>query len=355
MKRSEMIKSLKEQGLTESTLVKFNDKQITNLYERFVPEQITPIPGKPSFKIGEKGGTLPPNAKGYEMSTDPLDKRPVAKPLAEKDAKGVKRDDQVKQGAYDGRFKTKVVKDKKKEESKNWAKKKTEMSEMIRFYDDDGNEIKDKKGKLSPTSTKDKDFDEKVKGKKKEDDKSNKDIKESKPSAGLSKEKKSEIVKKAKKGEDIGKKGKGFEKIEKKAKESGAKDPKAVAAAAMWKNVKRKNVNETKIWIKRLAENNYHTFTSKNEIMELIQTKINEVEVGPNVKKGHNGIPEFMTYDSIKKSDVITKQDAMESTTTKPKTKPKTTPTTKPGDKPKTPYQPGPGKNPKPKALKESK
>ena len=64
---------------------------------------------------------------------------------------------------------------------------------------------------------------------------------EEKPSSGLSKEKKSEVVKKAKKGEDIGKKGKGFEKIEKKAKESGAKDPKAVAAAAMWKNIKREN------------------------------------------------------------------------------------------------------------------
>jgi len=59
------------------------------------------------------------------------------------------------------------------------------------------------------------------------------------PSAGLSKEKKSEIVKKAKKGEDIGKKGKGFEKVAAKAKKAGAKDPEAVAAAAMWKNVKR--------------------------------------------------------------------------------------------------------------------
>lgn len=63
-----------------------------------------------------------------------------------------------------------------------------------------------------------------------------------KPSAGLSKKKKSEIVKKAKKGEDIGKKGKGFEKIEKKAaKEYGSKEAgKKVAAAALWKNTKRK-------------------------------------------------------------------------------------------------------------------
>lgn len=56
-----------------------------------------------------------------------------------------------------------------------------------------------------------------------------------KPSAGMTKKEKSAVVKKAKAGKDIGKKGKGFAAVEKKAKESGAKDPKAVAAAAMWK------------------------------------------------------------------------------------------------------------------------
>lgn len=69
-----------------------------------------------------------------------------------------------------------------------------------------------------------------------------KDVKnesDEKPSSGLSKKKKSLIVKKAKSGKDIGKKGKGFEKVKKKAAASGAKDPEAVAAAAMWKNIKR--------------------------------------------------------------------------------------------------------------------
>ena len=110
---------------------------------------------------------------------------------------------------------------------------------------------------------------------------------EEKPSAGLSKEKKSEVVKKAKKGEDIGKKGKGFEKIEKKAKESGAKDPKAVAAAAMWKNVKRENKQSQSVleWVDSLVENNYHSFTSKNEIMELIQVKLNENNPAPSQPK----------------------------------------------------------------------
>ena len=56
-----------------------------------------------------------------------------------------------------------------------------------------------------------------------------------KPSAGMTKKEKSTVVKKARSGKDIGKPGKGFEKVEKAAKKSGAKDPKAVAAAAMWK------------------------------------------------------------------------------------------------------------------------
>ena len=63
---------------------------------------------------------------------------------------------------------------------------------------------------------------------------------ESKPSTGLSKKKKSEIVKKAKKGEKVAKGG--FNKVEKAAeKEYGSKEAgKKIAAATMWKNIKRK-------------------------------------------------------------------------------------------------------------------
>lgn len=65
--------------------------------------------------------------------------------------------------------------------------------------------------------------------------KSDDDVSEAAPSAGMTKKEKSTVVKKARAGKDIGKPGKGFEKVEKAAKKSGAKDPKAVAAAAMWK------------------------------------------------------------------------------------------------------------------------
>ena len=64
---------------------------------------------------------------------------------------------------------------------------------------------------------------------------------EGKPSAGLSKKKKSDVVKKARKGGDIGKKGKEFDKVAAKAaKKYGSKEAgERVAAAAMWKNIKR--------------------------------------------------------------------------------------------------------------------
>lgn len=67
------------------------------------------------------------------------------------------------------------------------------------------------------------------------------EAKKEKPSAGLTKKQKSDVAKKAKAGKDIGKKGKGFEKIAAKAaKQYGSEEKgKKVAAAAMWKNIKR--------------------------------------------------------------------------------------------------------------------
>lgn len=58
-----------------------------------------------------------------------------------------------------------------------------------------------------------------------------------KPSAGLTKKEKSTVAKKAAAGKDIGKKGKGFEKIAKAA--GGGEKGQKIAAAAMWKNIKR--------------------------------------------------------------------------------------------------------------------
>ena len=110
------------------------------------------------------------------------------------------------------------------------------------------------------------------------------------------------------------------------------------------KDVKNEST-QIKNWVKSLAEENFHNFTSKNEIMELINVKLNESETqhGSNVKKGHNGVPEFMSYEAITASGPAVAP-------TKPS--PTTKPGTKPGKpKPQTPYQPGIGPKHKPKAL----
>lgn len=173
-------------------------------------------------------------------------------------------------------------------------KKKEDVDELLRFYDDDGNSIKNKKGEQDSVSTKDKNFKKKIKSKKCSD--CGKDVKDCK-----------------------------------------------CDHSHLDENKKTKN------WVKGLVENKkFHSFTSKNEIMELIQTKINESETmvqhGPKVKKGHNGIPEFMSYDAIVSAEPKTAPS---------KPSPTTKPGTKPGVKPKTPYNPGPRPNPKPKASFE--
>ena len=97
---------------------------------------------------------------------------------------------------------------------------------------------------------------------------------------------------------------------------------------------KDKSLNE---WVQNIVEKNYHPFTSKNEIMELIQSKLTEQHNGADVET----LPDFLTGDAIMDSQTA-------EPTTKPITKPGTKPTTRPT--PKTPFQPGPGPKHNPKA-----
>lgn len=100
---------------------------------------------------------------------------------------------------------------------------------------------------------------------------------------------------------------------------------------------KKEHTEEIEEWVLDLAESNYSTFTSKGEIL----TMVNEMMmVNESEEIEEDSIPEFMTYDSIKSS-----------TETKP-APPKIAPGTKPG-KPK--IGPGIKPNPKPKALSEKK
>jgi hypothetical protein len=113
-------------------------------------------------------------------------------------------------------------------------------------------------------------------------------VAESKPSAGLSKEKKSEVVKKAKAGEDIGKKGKGFEKVAAKAaKEYGSKEAgEKVAAAAMWKNLKKEGV-EAEAEVMTESEKKIRAYVRKRleEHAGLRKPSLNESKKSPTLKR----------------------------------------------------------------------
>jgi hypothetical protein len=100
-----------------------------------------------------------------------------------------------------------------------------------------------------------------------------------------------------------------------------------------------------------LAESKFTKFTSKKDIMGIINEKVMETSkpMPRKAKIGHNGVPEFMTYDSIVGNNPSTAPSPSQ-----PEVSPDAPPREKP-NKPKTPYQPGPGTNPKPKALSEKK
>jgi hypothetical protein len=105
------------------------------------------------------------------------------------------------------------------------------------------------------------------------------EARKAKPSAGLSKKEKSDVVKKAKAGKDIGKKGKGFEKLAAKSAEKyGSKEKgEKVAAAAMWKNIKRENAEGgvdqegqmAKVQLKKIAEYAMKIYSSLQDDTQL--------------------------------------------------------------------------------------
>jgi hypothetical protein len=330
MKRNELVDKLVSEGLSEKTLSKLTDNQINILADRMLGEQM------------KKGDVVVPTNtdpnKIKQLTAQGLDVALVNKPATEGDMTEELKGNQKKiDKNHNGKIDAQDFKILKGQKTKTCAHCGKEMSNCSC---DDSH------------------------------------LGESKPSAGLSKEKKSEVVKKAKSGGDIGKKGKGFEKLANKAaKEYGSKEAgKKVAAAAMWKNIHESNselnakrnlhfelkeagvsdvdleskdinelaekhskntnvknahefykrvnnktmniagkMNETKNWVNNLVENEYfHNFTSKNEIMELIKTKLNETATMSNAK-----IPAFLTSKAIKSAGPATAP-------TKPVTKPDT-------------------------------
>jgi hypothetical protein len=98
-------------------------------------------------------------------------------------------------------------------------------------------------------------------------------------------------------------------------------------------------------WVEKTVEKNYHPFTSKGEIIELIHSKLAEQKEMKSDTEIET-LPDFLMGDAIMNAQPQTAEP-----TTKPTTKPGTKPTTRPT--PKTPFQPGPGPKHNPKAERK--
>lgn len=282
MKRNEIVEKLVKEGFSEKTLVKFTDKQLTELSDRILSEQT--VKGSVVMK---KATTAPADVK--KMTDQGLNVELREKELTNKQKKNI---DKNNNGKIDKEDFLMLLKKKKEEKKCEDCDKPHKECTCNKEYMGEG-EYHEKR---------------------KEDAK--------------------DWFEKNKEGMKLCK---------------GCDKPKSKCEC------KKDSINETKNWVKNLVEKKeFHSFTSKNEIMELIEMKLSETEMmtqhGPKVKKGHNGIPEFMSYDAIV-------------TAAEPKTEPSTkpAPTKDPGTKTppkkdprKTPFKPGPGPNPKPKALKET-
>jgi len=324
MKRSELVKMLISEGMSEKTLVNFSDKQLSDLHERMLGEQ--EVGG---FKEGP-GEKLTPELKHYNTIVKPQLLKAGFKDSYEKVMEPYGTENSMVYG--DHNTGVNVVWDRKKGFYSVYVGNNKGLKTFQLGSNDPklvaNNVVKYalslKEGKLS--------LNEQPTGKgavimKKGANPT--DIKQVIDS-GVN-------VELREKKNDMGKELKGNQK--KLDKNHNGKidgqDFKILKGQKKKKSVKTDTKDEeVKEWVESLAENNYHSFTSKNEIMEMIQFKLQEA--GPNVNIGHNDIPEFMTHDG----DVETKP-----------AKPKVTPGTKP--KPHNPNQPGPFTKPKPKAEKK--
>jgi len=99
MVTEKQIQEIIKMGVSKNTLSKMTLKEIKNLHESMVnsqgfvgmdkpigrmetKEQVTSVPGKPSYKIGDKGGVVPANDKGYSIKKN-TDNTVTATPMEE--------------------------------------------------------------------------------------------------------------------------------------------------------------------------------------------------------------------------------------------------------------------------------
>jgi hypothetical protein len=278
MKREKIVSDLIKEGFSEKTLVRFTDKQLNELHSRIISEQISAT---------TKAGIEMPHVKSGSPDEKTLKTQGRTFVAYENEMKEDKEltNKQIKNIASKAEPKDKITKD---------------DFEVLRKQKKQTNETKGEKW-------------------------IQKAIHPSKEGS----------LKKAlgvKKDETIP-----VSKLKSAAKKGGKLGQRARLAMTL---KKLKESKEIENWVGDLTEKQYHPFTSKGDIMNLINEKLNKT----NVKNDDKSLPDFLTYDSIKSHEIS--EDKPTIAPSKPKVEP--------GKKPKTPYQPGPGKNPKPKALKEN-
>ena len=79
MKINKKALELIEKGLSSNTVSKLTESQVQILHSKlYISEQVTEVPSKKTYKVGPKGGSLPPNDKGYSVRQDPNTREVVA-------------------------------------------------------------------------------------------------------------------------------------------------------------------------------------------------------------------------------------------------------------------------------------
>jgi hypothetical protein len=78
MKVNKKALKLIDKGLSSKTVSKLTESQIDVLHSKLIGEQVTEVPSKTAYKVGPKGGSLPPNQKGYSVRQDPNTKEVIA-------------------------------------------------------------------------------------------------------------------------------------------------------------------------------------------------------------------------------------------------------------------------------------
>jgi hypothetical protein len=79
MKVNKKALELIDKGLSANTVKKLTESQIEVLHSKLsISEQVVEVPSKKTYKVGPKGGSLPPNTKGYSVRQDPNTKEVMA-------------------------------------------------------------------------------------------------------------------------------------------------------------------------------------------------------------------------------------------------------------------------------------